>query len=69
MNDRVVWENSIQMLDDIWEARKARDQWREIADSLYNHLPWGTSDGAVEARRKYTEYQNIKEGNNEHLQL
>jgi hypothetical protein len=35
----------------VWDAKR----WREIADALYNHLPWGTSAGAIEARRKYDE--------------
>ena len=32
--DRIVWENPMEMLDDIWLARKQRDTWREIANGL-----------------------------------
>jgi hypothetical protein len=32
--DRVVWENPMEMLDEIWLARQQRDDWRSIAAGL-----------------------------------
>lgn len=32
--DRIVWENSMEMLDDIWAARKERDALRRRVSDL-----------------------------------
>lgn len=40
VGDRILWENSMEMLDDIWLARKERDRWRAIAETLAERLSY-----------------------------
>jgi hypothetical protein len=32
--DRSVWENQVDLLNDLWEARAERDRWRKAADEI-----------------------------------
>ena len=36
--DRIMWESQVEMLNDLWAARADRDNWREVAQMLYNNL-------------------------------
>jgi hypothetical protein len=45
-----VWENQVDMLNDLWEARAERDRWHSVAEVLAREL------GKVEYA--YAEYEN-----------
>ena len=33
-----MWENQVDMLNDLWEARAERDRWRKAAELSFNNF-------------------------------
>jgi len=44
VGDRIIWENPMEMLDDIWLARQERDRWRAIAEKLAERLSYNLEE-------------------------
>jgi hypothetical protein len=38
--DRHFWDNSSEILNDLWECRKERDRWRMLAEGLAKRLSY-----------------------------
>lgn len=53
MADRFYWNNSQEILDDLWACRKERDLWRSIADDLADNV--GLSTAASIAKERYAQ--------------